>query len=101
MSELHLQPDVSTTLKFLFYFKDHLGVFVATQTDAINLYYFFLSSLCFSSDNRRVHPSSRGDHGAGSKGRLQRRPNRQDPHPDQPGHRRTRGTDLTIGTFLL
>ncbi|KAM8864692.1 uridine-cytidine kinase-like 1 isoform 6-T6 [Spinachia spinachia] len=37
-------------------------------------------------DHRRVHPASRRDHGAGSEGRVQRRPHRQDPHPDQPGH---------------
>ena len=32
---------------FLFYFKDHLEVFVATQIDAINLYYFFFPLFVF------------------------------------------------------
>lgn len=60
----------------------------------------FFSFLCFSVDHRRVHPASRGDHGAGSAGRLQRCPHWQDPHPDQPGHGGTRGTKKTFCTFL-
>lgn len=55
----------------------------------------------FSLDHRRVNPASWGDNGASPEGRLQRRPHWQDPHSDQPGHRRTRGTDLHCGLWVI
>lgn len=39
-----------------------------------------------------VDTPRRRDHGAGGLRRLQGHPHRQDPHPDQPADRRTRGT---------
>ncbi|KAM9786065.1 uridine-cytidine kinase-like 1 isoform 4-T4 [Neosynchiropus ocellatus] len=43
-------------------------------------------------DHRSFDPASRGDHGAGSEGRVQRRAHRENPHPDQSGHGRARAS---------
>lgn len=60
----------------------------------------FLSScsLCclVSSDHRCVDPACRRDHGARPEGRVQGRPHRQDPHPDQPRLRRARGRKIWV-----
>lgn len=45
-----------------------------------------------STDHRCVGPAGRRDHGARPEGRVQGRPHRQDPHPDQPWLWRTGGT---------
>lgn len=44
-----------------------------------------------SADHGCVRAAGGGDDGARPEGRVQGRPHRQDPHPDQPGLGRTRG----------
>lgn len=55
-----------------------------------------LRLLLVSTDHRRVGPPRRRDDGARPEGRVQRRPHRQDPDPDQRGFRRTGGESQQI-----